>query len=462
MAPPAEAMPGLQSGVRVCGLEGDDDGAGSLEDQGEQALPIRSKTYRGERLLSLGKGKMREDAGQEVFTPRAKRALALIGLAFLALGGSAGVSLWRSADHPYNGPAPPSASRPVLVSMTAISERRAWVVVHDSGGPESFLFQTEDGGAHWRRQLSIIGVGVVRFADARRGVLLNYPVEAPPEAGVPRAYVTSDAGASWHPATMPRLTPGFNSVPFFLDPEVGWVLGTRAAPYGGGVAEEITLQRTRDGGRHWEQLLSLDSSSPADHGVSVTDYVAGLNFVDQNTGWMVTWGAAGSSAVYVTHDGGRNWSRTSTAPALEALGRLHWLYLGEPFVSADGHGMMSVFDRDANQVWVLRTPDGGGTWAGLQPVPTFGPLNLAFVDGSAGWVANGLGAWVTSDSGASWLKSAPLPGGMALGDVAPVSASVAWAQGLPYGAQSNPIPWKLYRTTDGGRHWTPAAVPALG
>jgi photosystem II stability/assembly factor-like uncharacterized protein len=405
---------------------------------------------------------MTDDAGDEVFTPRAKRAIALIGLALLALAASGGLYLSRSAGHASKPPAPRAPGRPVLVSMTAISERQAWVVVHDSGGPDSFLFHTEDGGAHWRRQLSIVGVGRVRFADDRRGVLLNYPVGSPPEESTPRAFVTFDAGAAWRPASMPRLASGFNAVPFFLDPYVGWVLGTRAVPYGSAITEEITLLRTTDGGRHWEELLDLGSRNPSDHGVSVADYIAGLKFQDQDTGWMVTWGAASSSAVYVTHDGGRNWTRTTIAPALASLGRLDWLYLGEPSVSGDGKGMMSVFDRDANQMWVLRTGDGGGSWKGLQAVPTFGPLNLAFVDGSAGWAANGLGAWVTADSGASWLRSSALPGGMALGDVAPVDASVAWAEGLKYGDQSNPIPWALYRTVDGGRHWTPTSAPSLG
>ena len=57
--------------------------------------------------------------------------------------------------------------------------------------------------------------------------------------------------------------------------------------------------------------------------------------------------------------------------------------------------------------------------------------------------------------------NAALPNGMALGDVAPVDASVAWVQGLKYGSQSNPVPWVLFRTTDAGRHWKPVPAPSL-
>jgi photosystem II stability/assembly factor-like uncharacterized protein len=403
---------------------------------------------------------MQEDVGREVFTKRARRALALIGLALVVLAGSGGAYLWRSADHPYSGPPPPSTSRPVLVSMTATSSRQAWLMVHDSGGPESFLFHTDDQGAHWRRQLSINGLGVLRFADARRGVLLNYQLGAHPEADIPRAFSTVDAGAHWRSVTMPRLSLGYNANPFFLDPDHGWVVGNRAAPRGGPVNEEHTLWRTRDGGAHWEQMLNVDALQPLDHGVSGRDLIVGISFLDPDRGWMVTLGAAATAALYVTHDGGHNWTRFAIAAVLPALAGE--VYVGLPSVSRDGRGMMSVFDRGGNQFLLLGTSDGGDSWAGPRPVPSAGPLNSAFVNGSVAWVANGAGAWVTADSGRSWLRSAALPGGMALGDVAPVDASVAWVQGLKNGAQSNPVPWALFHTGDGGRHWRSVAAPSLG
>src|SRR3989442_321591 len=146
---------------------------------------------------------MEQDARPEVVTPRAKRALALMGFALVVLAASAGAYLSRSANHPYNGPPPPPTSRPVLISMTSTSQRQLWLIVHDSGGPESYLFHTDDGGAHWRRQLSMSGPGILHFADARRGVLLNYPFGPQPEAVVPRVFATADAGAHWRPVTMP-------------------------------------------------------------------------------------------------------------------------------------------------------------------------------------------------------------------------------------------------------------------
>jgi hypothetical protein len=78
-----------------------------------------------------------------------------------------------------------------------------------------------------------------------------------------------------------------------------------------------------------------------------------------------------------------------------------------------------------------------------------------------GWIASGGGAWVTADSGRSWTRSGALPGGLGLGAIAPVDASVAWAQGQNAAAGLNPTRWVLFRTADAGRHWAPVAVPSL-
>jgi photosystem II stability/assembly factor-like uncharacterized protein len=408
---------------------------------------------------------MNDASGASGLNARAKRALGLIGLALLVMAGSAGVYLWRSAAHPYDGPPPPVTSRPVLVTMTASSEKAAWLVVHDSGGPESVVFHTGDAGATWRRQVSINGPGSIRFSDTRRGVLLSWPVGRQAEAGQPQVFRTSDAGDTWQPVTMPQLDHGFSGVPFFLDPDHAWVLASRPAAPGSGQAQELTLWRTQDGGRRWEALVRIDASRPLGHGLSGADQLGAVSFRDPQTGWIVGRGAAANTVVYVTHDGGHEWSAVQLPGAGPGPGPGpgpgDWQYLGDPAVSAGGRGMMPVFDRDANRILMLRTEDGGDTWPGLEPAPASGPLKVAMVDGSVGWLSDGTGAWVTADSGHSWIRGEALPAGHSLGGLAPVSASVAWAQGLAFEPRSAPTPWALFLTTDAGKHWTRVPVPSL-
>lgn len=404
---------------------------------------------------------MNEGAVPDVLTPRARRAVALIALALVVMAASGAVYLWRSAAHPYNGPAPPATSLPVLVTMTATSDKAAWVLVHDSGGPESVLFHTEDGGASWRRQLSTTGLGVLQFADGRRGVLLNWPGARFETAGIPQVYRTDDAGANWRSLNMPRLAPGYSADPFFLDPDHAFVLATRPGVPGGELAQELTLWRTDDGGRRWEPLVNVDAAHLRDHGLSGADQLADVSFQDRDTGWIMGRGAAAATVVYVTHDGGRQWSRARLPVGAPGPAPQDWLYLGDPAVSAGGQGMMSVFDRDANQNWLLRTADGGDSWTSFIPAPTAGQLNVAMVDSAVGWAADGTGAWVTADSGRNWSKSEALPERLSLGMLAPVTASVAWAEGLAFEPRSMPTPWTLFRTSDAGKHWTRVAVPSL-
>lgn len=405
---------------------------------------------------------MEESAGGEGLGGRARRALALIGASVLVLAGSAGTYLWRSADHPYSGPPPPQTSRPVLVTMAATSERQAWVLVHDSGGPESFLFHTQDGGAHWGRQLSVNGVAMIRFADSRRGVLVNYQTGSQPEAAIPRVFATTDAGDHWRPVAMPRLSLGFSGHPFFLDPDRGWVLGIRPPSGGAPIEEEYVLWRTSDGGRLWERLVSVDATQASDHGVSGRDVISGISFGDSDAGWMVTLGQLGSLAVYATRDGGHEWTRSAVGSAPPGAGAEDWFYPGPPLVSRNGSGMIWVFDRELNQTFLLRTSDGGNSWAEARPAPPAGGLlTVGSVSGAVAWVVGGSRAWVTADSGRSWAVSGSLPGGLGLGAVAPVDASIAWVQGRSMAADSNPTRWTLFRTTDAGRHWNSVTVPSL-
>src|SRR5947207_2564329 len=136
-------------------------------------------------------------------SPRAVRAIALIGLALVGLAVGAGVYLWSNAPRPYQGPPLPPTSLAVPVSMDWRSATEGWVVVHDAGGPESVVFRTVDAGAHWQRQVSINGPAVVRFTDTRHGTLR---VDAS-RAGGPQVLRTDDGGVHWDPVATPELEP---------------------------------------------------------------------------------------------------------------------------------------------------------------------------------------------------------------------------------------------------------------
>jgi photosystem II stability/assembly factor-like uncharacterized protein len=404
-----------------------------------------------------------EEVRLEGSSARARRALALIAIALVVLASSAGVYLWRSKAGVAPPKPAPSGSAPGLVELTPLSEREAWVILRDGAAPRSVLLHTADGGASWRSMLSIDGFGSLRFTDPRRGVLVSWrPGSEGKPLGVSQVFSTDDGGAHWRPANLPDVGAGFAGIPFYLDPDHGWLLAARARVAGDQSAQDFTLWRTVDGGRRWESLFSIDGSHPFSHGVSGADQLVSVSFQDRDTGWIVTQGTAASAVVYASHDGGRQWEPIPLPAGLPGPGREDYLYLGDPVVSPGGRGVLPVVDRDANRTWLYQTVDGGRAWTNPYFSPGTGVLTLMFVDGSVGWATESAATRVTSDSGQSWLPGTALPGGLLFGVVAPVSDSVAWAQGLQFDPGSvAPARWAMFRTHDAGLHWTRLTQPGL-
>lgn len=401
------------------------------------------------------------DGRLEGSSARARRALALIAIALVVLAGSAAAYLWRSKT----GAAPTRpnefSAAPVLVDLAPVSEREAWVIRRDNPVSRSVLLHTVDGGGSWRLVLSIDGVGSLRFSDPRRGVLVSWRAGSNGQPIDPSQVLsTDDGGVHWRPVSLPEIGPGFVGLPNFLDPDHGWLLAARPRVPGDQSAQDFTLRRTVDGGRHWETLFTIDGSHPYSHGVSAADQLASVSFRDRDTGWIVTQGTAASTVVYTTGDGGVDWEAVALPAGLPGVAREDYLNLSDPVVSADGRGVLPVVDRDANRTWLYQTPDGGRNWANPYFSPGTGTVSVAFVDGSVGWASESAVIRVTSDSGQNWLAGTALPGGLEFGAVAPVSASVAWVQGLQFDPGSvQPAGWGIFRTRDAGLHWTRVSQP---
>src|SRR5215472_16327102 len=91
---------------------------------------------------------------------RAHRALALMGLALVALAAAAGFYLHATIR------SRPPAPQPAMTAMNWLSSDVGWVVLTDAQ-TQSVLFHTVDGGRHWERQFATVDSAIsVRFLDA--------------------------------------------------------------------------------------------------------------------------------------------------------------------------------------------------------------------------------------------------------------------------------------------------------
>jgi photosystem II stability/assembly factor-like uncharacterized protein len=162
-------------------------------------------------------------------------------------------------------------------------------------------------------------------------------------------------------------------------------------------------------------------------------------FADVATGW-----AAGSGVILGTTDGGRTWRSEWSGPgsvsSLAVVDRLHvW--------AVEHQGSPDLPPADS----VVRTSDGGRTWTST---PLAGDVrDIAFMTDHTGWAVvddttGGPGRLVaTTDGGLHWHASVL---------AAPVDAICVASASLGWAASGEGV----YRTRDGGRHWT--LVPTGG
>jgi photosystem II stability/assembly factor-like uncharacterized protein len=293
----------------------------------------------------------------------------------------------------------------------------AWVVYTPQGGaPASqftLIWSTHDGGSSWQYfSLSTSSIGEeffipsdMTFVDAGHGWFLAHV-----GAGMMHDYVaivaTSDGGASWQVLLDPYTDGGIqscskNAMVFADDAQTGWL-----TPDCEGVDPVPHLFRTFDSGSTWQRLdLPAPSDAPAgffdnnacgmhfpvvfspsseafamkcrdmatfkvekdylywtaDSGQSwrTTDLPAGFTVLDFPGGGLyfpnATAGLALSRKIYSTTDGGKTWS---LAKLVNWDGHFSFLDINTGWAVA----------RDAGQIALVTTSNGGAFWQQIKPV----------------------------------------------------------------------------------------------
>lgn len=228
---------------------------------------------------------------------------------------------------------------------------------------------------------------------------------------------TNDGGLSWTKVGIPGLSE--ISAVYFVDSQTGWA---------GGPSGEI--HRTVDGGQTWTKR-----KAPLNYEVRQ------IQFVDSLNGWAVGSLYVSSQkrmvALFRSADGGENWEQLSN-------------------VDADSKGsVFSMFFLDKKTGWgidgwqskLIRTQDGGQSWAIQEFDRNRGWNAVFFVDGLNGW-AVGRGIVHTSDGGVTWkYQLDPETSTTQLIDITFTNLTHGWAIAND----------KIFRTEDGGTVWKPLA-----
>ena len=195
---------------------------------------------------------------------------------------------------------------------------------------------------------------------------------------------------------------------------------------------------------------------------SADESVEDALFLDQDHGFAVVVNVQALAAwVLRTADGGRTWATTA--------------YRGGYSMHAGTSLRLSATDPD--HAWTIftvppsgsagliaRTDDGGDTWSDAGEMPASGPLRFVdrrrgFVTAEAGW--GGHAFYATKDGGATWTQPAlALPAGVAADQVTFDPPRFFGPRGILPVRIGYPSPSRvaLYATADTGATWTPAGL----
>jgi photosystem II stability/assembly factor-like uncharacterized protein len=259
---------------------------------------------------------------------------------------------------------------------------------------------------------------------------------------------TSDGGTTWQ-----KLAIGGAEKLDFRD--IDAVDDTTAYALSIGAGELSRIYKTSDAGLTWvEQFVNRDPKA----------FFDAMGFWDATRGVAVSDSVDGQFVILTTSDGGTSWVRVPASALPPALPNEGFFAASGTNVTVAAPNHVWVGTGAANEARVLRSSDGGRTWAvsktPLDAGPSAGIFSIAFSDATHGIVvggdykaesAAGDNAALTNDGGATWTLVKGLSGFRSVVAFRPGDASTIVAVG-PSGTDLS---------SDRGRTWTPVAGPGF-
>lgn len=244
-----------------------------------------------------------------------------------------------------------TAGRWFLLNSIQFTDTLIGLVAGDGGR----ILKTDDGGAHWR---------LVRKGHGSSGIITDLDMLdrmngwAVGPGGVAR---TRDGGETWE-----QLTPGAGEAEPTWSRAVALLDDHRAIKVG----QHGDIEATFDGGMRWEVV-------PSPLEADEKPYLFDVCFPDGRHGWIV----GENGTILHSRDGGASWTQQFTGlpdakerprppgsvpgpPGIEGVeGPLSGLFLSRVFFLDERRGWTVGYWTDQGRSVVLRTVDGGDTWA---------------------------------------------------------------------------------------------------
>jgi photosystem II stability/assembly factor-like uncharacterized protein len=230
------------------------------------------------------------------------------------------------------------------------------------------VWKTTDAGRTWNPisdSQNVASVGAIAIAPSNPDVIYVGSGEADMRSDITYGngvYKSTDAGATWQHMGLDATRQISRIIVDPKNPDVAYVA---ALGHAYGPNDERGIYRTSDGGATWQRVLFKDSNTGAidlafDPQNSQTIFAA--LWQTRRPPWNIYPPSNGpGSGLYVTHDGGANWSRIqgSGFPAV-GLGKM-----GIAVAPSDPKRIYAIVDAKAGGLY--RSDDGGATWRIVNP-----------------------------------------------------------------------------------------------
>jgi photosystem II stability/assembly factor-like uncharacterized protein len=405
------------------------------------------------------------------------------------------------------------------------------------------IYQTSNSGASWMRKYindpTVTGAGTslplggqktgMAFRDIWRGwVGGNYP-----SPGYTYLYVSDNSGTTWKQVLLPLPANYSNAyvsmkAPIFFG-AFNAVLPVNLAD---GTNSALYIYVTNDAGYKWvatgfvnngelayTDFINLNDGVVVDRAglvhvtrnagaswtdvtpnVDLTTNLRSIDFINTLVGWAVQITADGSTSLYKTVDGGKNWAMisssqppttpgptftptatgvpaatfTSTATSVPGTTSTSTVtptvfYTPVPLVTPGGvvqspnirqiSMINTVYGWALGDTYLMRTIDGGKTWTNVTPKGiSLGGIGASgfFFNANYAWLLtnianNGLGTlYRTADGGKSWIAyDVPFSGG----EMQFIGTSTGFVM-VSLGSATSKEAVAIYMTTNGGANWT--------
>ncbi len=277
-------------------------------------------------------------------------------------------------------------------------------------------------------------------------------------------FTTSDFGRRW--ALRGRFSGAGSASLFFLRPSVGFIETDGGAAMG---EEPAQIFATSDGGKHWREVSAgpplMGPRAQVGSPTAIGNYCDknGVSFASPRVGFA-TGSCVVGATVQRTSNGGRKWGYIGIAPGNDGGATYPPVFssreAGSMVVDVDPV-LLFATTTDAGRHWELRhLPPGAArlVWADDLCLP--GCLDLV---SARTWVVGaGHELYTTTDAGRSWrASSSPLaltylqqPSFLTNLQLDFLGSKVGWAYEGDLDGISDARSALLWRTTDGGRHWS--------